>query len=72
MHYQLNISFTTDRELTIGEQADLAGACIAQIDEPMTWTDEGDFIRADFKVTEAQIDWGSVRQRSNRVNRLTT
>jgi len=59
MQYQLLITFNTDREVTPGELADLEGACIAQIDEPMTWTDEGDFIRADFTVSNTETAWVS-------------
>lgn len=56
-NYELRITFTTDRELTAGELADLEGACIAQIDEPMTWTDEGDFIKLDASVKNSETTW---------------
>lgn len=55
VNYTITFTFTTDRPMTDGELADMEGACTAQIVEPMTWTDQGDFVDADFKVSDLEV-----------------
>ena len=59
--YVMVLTFTTDRELTPEEVAELANACAVQVEDPHTWSD-GESVRASFSVRGGTVAAGVARR----------
>jgi hypothetical protein len=57
IEHKVMVSFFASRPLTADEMCDIEGALAAQVEEPMVHNEVGDYVDADFDVSNVEINF---------------
>ena len=57
IEHKIMITFMASRPLSFDEMCDIEGAVAAQVEEPQVHNEDGDYVDADFEVSDVLVNF---------------